>query len=85
VAASDKDEALSVQLELKPAVITIEGDPSHKFQMSGNPGTLRAGVAISIPIRSNDQLTVVTDLDTGASRTVPLRAGSDQKVAFERP
>ncbi len=83
VSAGEKDEILaSVRLELKPSVLTIEGDASHKFQMAGNPGTLRAGVAISIPIRSNDQATVVTDLDTGVTRTVFLRAGGDQKVTF---
>lgn len=83
ISAGEKDETLaSVQLELKPSVLTIEGEASHKFQMAGNPGTLRAGVAISIPIRSNDQATVVTDLDTGVTRTVFLRAGGDQKVTF---
>jgi eukaryotic-like serine/threonine-protein kinase len=87
IGPGDRDELVSVALELKQASLVLEGDVNHTFQINEYPnlGRLRAGASLKVPLRRNDEAITITELETGASKTLILRAGGDYKMAFEKP
>jgi serine/threonine-protein kinase len=74
VAASDKDDMVTVHVPLKPATLVITGDLSKTYQLVERGETLHAGTNTVSLTRGRENLTV-KQLETGFTAPVVLVAG----------
>ena len=83
VPASDHDEALSVDMRIKSAVLIVTGDPTHSYTIKEHPGRFRVQTKVAMS-RGAERVTVV-ELETGETRFAVLRAGAQANVSFIEP
>ncbi|HEY8087121.1 MAG TPA: hypothetical protein VIF09_04735, partial [Polyangiaceae bacterium] len=84
VAASDKDETVSVRVPIKPATLVINGPPDKAYQIEGRPEVgLHVG-SNSVPIANNGSFETVTVKLVGSDKKAPVRleAGKSATADF---
>ncbi len=85
VAAGDGDSTMTVRLNLKPALLFIDGDGSRSYRIEEFPGLppLRVGAVNSIPLTDNASVPVhVFEVETGQEQPVNLFSGKRRNVTF---
>ena len=84
VAAGAKDDALGVELKIRPAILVVDGDPGKKYVIVERPEiAIQAGVpaAVSFPDGAEHAVTI-KEIDTGATKPASLRATKTEPVHF---
>ncbi|WP_394821935.1 serine/threonine-protein kinase [Pendulispora albinea] len=76
---------LAVTLEVKPAILFVQGDPRHSYAIQEQPTVvLRAGVPNRVPMKGAKTSVHVLELPAGRSEPVTLLAGQQVEVVFGR-
>ncbi len=77
------EDALTIVLSVRPASLTVEGDPTLTYQVVEEPSVyLRAGVAAPVPMRQYKSSVHILELPSNRTREVPLTAGKEARVTF---
>ncbi len=84
VPASEKEEALSIEMRIKDAELSVEGAGSYTYQITQRPGTTFRDRTRVTMTRGAEPVTVV-ELETGVSRQATLKAGKMVPVSFVGP
>jgi eukaryotic-like serine/threonine-protein kinase len=83
----ESDQTIDVVLQILPARILVEGDPSHSYGIEEKPTvTLGVGVATDVPMRDGkENVTVFDRSDPAKKRRIVLVAGKQQTVSLSDP
>ena len=89
VTPGDSEQQLDVQLNILPAKLLVEGDPSRSYGILEVPNvTLAAGVPADVPMlagRSDRIVTVFDRTKPQEGKQAPLRAGQKYVLSFKNP
>jgi hypothetical protein len=81
VAASEKDDTISVHVPIKPATLVILGPPDKNYHVEGHSEPVHAG-SNSIPMNGQFESVTVTQIETHATSAVKLEAGKTAQASF---
>jgi len=83
VSAGEGSVELDVSLNIKPATLVVQGDPSTSYTIQEQPTVvLRSGVPSRVPMRGAKTSVHVLELPSGRSEAVTLVAGQQVEVLF---
>jgi hypothetical protein len=82
VAAGDADESVPAVLHIKPARLTVVGDPGKSYVLVEMALPLPPNVAVDVPMRARGETFHVRELVTNREEPVPLVAGKAKRVNF---
>ncbi|MDB4994863.1 MAG: serine/threonine protein kinase, partial [Myxococcaceae bacterium] len=82
-AAGDQPEAVDVAMKIKPALITIDGDPKGTYRVTEDPTiSPRPGVPARVPMKGSRMVVHVVELTSGRTESATLLAGKETHVGF---
>jgi serine/threonine protein kinase len=83
IEASDHDETIAIVLTIKPAALTVEGDPKSTYSITEEPTvSLRNGVPAQVPMRDGRVSVHVREFPSNHVESVTLIAGQSAHVSF---
>ena len=84
VAVGTKEESLSIELRIRPAVLVVEGDPGKQYVIVERPQiSVVVGQAVSVPASSGADFDVsVKEIGSDQAKTVTLHPGQTSTVSF---
>jgi serine/threonine-protein kinase len=84
VAAGDEPEpTIAVKLQLKPAKLVVDGDPTMSYGLEEFPDIeVRAGLAAIIPVNSGNAPVHIVERPSGHRLTTTLNPGQERRVSF---
>jgi len=87
IPVGDRDEVIDVVMKIKPALLTVEGDPQSSYHLREDPTiSLRPGAPGTIPMGSNGRKYVhVVQLPSNRTESVSVIAGKPAFVSFLGP
>ena len=81
--AGDESSSFPVNLEIKPATVVVEGDPSLVYGLEEFPAvTLRVGVPVPVPVTHGNYAVHVVERTSGKRVTWRLDPGREVRVSF---
>ncbi len=87
IAAGEKDEAVAVELQIVPARLVVNGEPSHSYAIEERLNvSVTPGVATEIPMtQGSEKMHVYDRADPKQTRTeVNLVAGQTRSVTVKK-
>jgi serine/threonine-protein kinase len=82
-AAGDQPEEVDVAMKIKPALLTIDGDPKGTYRVTEDPTiSPRAGVPARVPMKGSRMVVHVVELTSGRTESATLLAGKETHVGF---
>ena len=84
VAPSDKEESISVEMRVRDAVLTVEGNGQNTYSIRQHPET-NFRDKTTVKMKSGSEYVTVVELESGSSRPITLKAGSTVGVSFRAP
>jgi hypothetical protein len=83
IGEGDDDQAISVVLKLKDALLVVQGDPTATYQVSNHPGiVITQGAAAAVPMTHASDFFQIVQLPSGKTQTARLSAGKTVTVTF---
>ena len=83
VAAGASEVVGDVRLSVRPATLTVDGDPNHGYSAVERPNlALRSGASVTVAMSQGVQVLTVVQDASGERRDVVLRAGQASVVKF---
>jgi eukaryotic-like serine/threonine-protein kinase len=83
LAAGDQPESLDVAMKIKPALLTIDGDPKGTYRVTEDPTiSPRAGVPARVSMKGSRAVVHVVELTSGRTESATLLAGKETHVGF---
>jgi hypothetical protein len=83
VGAGEADEAIEVELKIKPARLTVAGDPSKSYVIRELPQlSPQANVLLPVPMSRKSETVHVKELLSGREVAVTLTAGQAARASF---
>jgi len=83
VNAGDAEESIEIELKIKPAKLTIVGDPSKSYVIKEKPlMSVLANFAVDVPMTRKTETLHVRELLTDREVTVTLTAGQASRAVF---
>jgi serine/threonine-protein kinase len=82
IAAGEKDETVSVNVPIKPGILSIRGDGNKTYQVLEDPMLVVRAGDNSIPLNGQFRSITVRQLETDIRKPVRLEAGQTITVSF---
>jgi serine/threonine-protein kinase len=81
--AGDQAESLDIAMKIKPALLTIDGDPKGTYRVTEDPTiSPRPGVPARVPMKGSRMVVHVVELTSGRTESATLLAGKETHVGF---
>ncbi len=82
----DKDEAIDVVMRIRPAILTVVGDPEATYRIVEDPTvTLHAGAPMRVTMKQGSVPVQVVELPSNRTERVTLVAGKETRATFDVP
>jgi serine/threonine-protein kinase len=84
IGVGTKDESLTVDMRIRPAVLVVEGEPGKSYAIVEYPAiTVTVGVGVPVPATSGADFDVtVKELGSDRSKPITLHPGQSSTVSF---
>jgi hypothetical protein len=84
VPAGTKEESLSVELRIRPAILVVKGDPTKEYVIVEQPQiSVQVGQGVNVPASSGADFDVtVKEVLSDKAKTVTLHPGQTSTVSF---
>ena len=82
ISPGDRPESIFVEMRIKDATLLVQGAPDKRYGLREHPG-LEFRDRVRVPMKSGVERVTVTELESGKTQAVYLRAGRSAEVSFK--